>query len=155
MGTSWFIDETYICLKGKWVYRYRAVDQHGNTMDFLLSAKHDQAPAVRFLRRAITKWKRPNKLTLDCYAANHQAIQELQEIQYLTPRVQIRTDKCLTNRIEQNHRRIKQRMRVMQTFQVFQNAKVTIAGIELAHQLWKEKRTRALKKPGRCVPEDP
>jgi hypothetical protein len=87
-----------------------------------LSQKRDQAAAVRFLQRAITTWKRPTKLTLDRYVATHQAIQELKETQYLTRRVQVRTASCLTNRIEQDHRRIKQRVRAMQTFQVFRNA---------------------------------
>ncbi len=36
---SWRVDETYIKIKGKWKYLYRAVDSDGNTLDFLLSAK--------------------------------------------------------------------------------------------------------------------
>jgi transposase, IS6 family len=46
---SWRVDETYIRLKGKWVYLYRAVDSTGETIDFLLSAKRDAAAAERFL----------------------------------------------------------------------------------------------------------
>jgi transposase-like protein len=140
VGNSWYYDEMYVRLKGEWVYRYRAVDRQGRTVNFLLSRKRDQAAAVRFLRRAITTWKRPTKLTLDRYAANHQAIHQLKDTQYLTRRLQIRTATCLTNRIEQDHRRIKQRVRVMQTFQVFPNAHITIAAIEFAHQFRKEKR---------------
>src|ERR1700736_4205315 len=34
---SWRVDETYIRVKGKWVYLYRAVDSSGATIDFLLS----------------------------------------------------------------------------------------------------------------------
>jgi len=124
-------------------------------VDFLLSKKRDKPAATRFLRKAIVTWRRPTKLTLDKYQANHLAIQELQETQYLTRRVQIRTAKCLTNRIERDHRRIKQRIRAMQTFQVFRNAQVTIAGIELAHQFRKEKRKRKGKKLGRGMSENP
>lgn len=148
VGNSWFVDETYIRLKGKWVYLYRAVDQHGNTIDFLLSAKRDQAAAVRFLRKAIVTWRRPTKLTLDKYQDNHAAIDDLKETGYLK-RPTIRTATCLTNRIEQDHRCIKQRVRVMQTFQQFRNAQISIAGIELAHQFREEKRKCALKKEGR------
>jgi len=43
------VDETYIRVKGKWVYLYRAVDSTGATIDFLLSAKRDAAAAERFL----------------------------------------------------------------------------------------------------------
>ena len=53
------------------------------------------------------------------------------------------------------HRRIKQRVRPMQTFQVFRNAQVTIAGIELAHQFRKEKRKCLAKKQGRGLFENP
>lgn len=38
---SWKVDETYVKIKGRWVYLYRAVDQHGSTVDFYLSAHRD------------------------------------------------------------------------------------------------------------------
>ena len=50
---SWRVDETYIRVKGKWVYLYRAVDSTGATIDFLLSAKRDAAAADRFLAKAL------------------------------------------------------------------------------------------------------
>ena len=50
---SWRVDETYIRVKGKWVYLYRAVDSSGATIDFLLSAKRDAAAAERFLTKAL------------------------------------------------------------------------------------------------------
>src|SRR5271166_1707617 len=49
---SWRVDETYIRIKGKWRYLYRAVDSSGATLDFLLSAKQDAAAAKRFLAKA-------------------------------------------------------------------------------------------------------
>jgi transposase-like protein len=50
---SWRVDETYIRVKGKWVYLYRAVDFTGATIDFLLSAKRDTVAAKRFLTKAL------------------------------------------------------------------------------------------------------
>ena len=50
---SWRVDETYIRVKGKWVYLYRAVDSTGATIDFLLSARRDAAAAKRFLQKAL------------------------------------------------------------------------------------------------------
>jgi transposase-like protein len=50
---SWRVDETYIRVKGKWRYLYRAVDSTGATLDFLLSAKQDAAAAKRFLAKAL------------------------------------------------------------------------------------------------------
>jgi transposase-like protein len=52
-GDSWRVDETYVRVKGKWVYLYRAVDSRGATIDFLLSAKCDGAAAERFLAKAL------------------------------------------------------------------------------------------------------
>src|SRR5258708_9337607 len=45
---SWRVDETYVRIKGRWSYLYRAVDSRGQTIDFLLSAKRDTAAAKRF-----------------------------------------------------------------------------------------------------------
>jgi transposase, IS6 family len=50
---SWRVDETYIRVKGKWRYLYRAVDSSGATLGFLLSAKQDAAAAKRFLGQSI------------------------------------------------------------------------------------------------------
>ena len=42
---SWGVDETYLRVKGEWVYLYRAVDASGQTIDLLLSPKRDAAAA--------------------------------------------------------------------------------------------------------------
>src|SRR5450755_4532424 len=52
VGGSWRCDETYIKVKGRWTYLYRAVDKQGRTIDFLLSEKRDVAAAKRFLGKA-------------------------------------------------------------------------------------------------------
>ena len=48
---SYRVDETYIKIKGKWKYLYRAVDSLGNTIDFMLSAKRNAPAAKRFFRK--------------------------------------------------------------------------------------------------------
>jgi DDE domain len=50
---SWRVDETYIKVKGRWTYLYRAVDSRGQTIDFLISARRDAAAARRFFRKAL------------------------------------------------------------------------------------------------------
>jgi transposase-like protein len=45
VGDSWRVDETYIKVRGQWVYLYRAVDKEGCTVDFLLSRRRDMAAA--------------------------------------------------------------------------------------------------------------
>jgi len=64
VGSSWRVDETYIKVKGKWTYLYRAVDKEGMTVDFLLSEKRDMAAAKRFFIKAIRNNEAPAKITL-------------------------------------------------------------------------------------------
>jgi len=47
------VDETYVKVKGKWKYLYRAVDSAGNTLDFLLRAKREAQAAKQFFRKAL------------------------------------------------------------------------------------------------------
>jgi transposase-like protein len=73
-GRSWRVDETYVKIKGRWTYLYRAVDSQGKTVDFLLRAKRDVAAAKAFFRRAFKSQGRlPHRITLDGYQASHRA----------------------------------------------------------------------------------
>jgi transposase-like protein len=56
-GARWFVDETYVKVNGVWRYVYRAVDQHGQVIDVLLSARRDGAAARRFFTRALRTLK--------------------------------------------------------------------------------------------------
>jgi len=137
VGGSWRCDETYIKVKGEWVYLYRAVDKAGNTVDFYLSQKRDVNAAKDFLRSAIKNRRTPTKITLDAYAASHRAVREMKEDGELPRRVTVRSSQYLNNLIEQDHRRVKQRIRPMLGFKRFANAAVTISGIELAEKIKK------------------
>lgn len=137
VGLSWRVDETYIKVKGHWVYLYRGVDKEGQTIDFFLSERRDMPAAKRFLQQAIAKRGVPQKITLDGYAASHEAVGELQEEGVLPADLRVRTSKYLNNLIEQDHRRVKQRVRPMLGFKRFAHAAITISGIELVHQIKK------------------
>jgi transposase-like protein len=132
VGKSWRVDETYIKVKGQWVYLYRAVDKAGKTVDFYLSLKRDIKATKRFFRKAIHHRGEPTTITLDGYEASHQAVASLKDAQILPEDTKVRSNKYLNNLIEQDHRRIKQRTRLMLGFKNFANARRTPAGIELA-----------------------
>ena len=79
----------------------------------------------------------PEKVTSDGYAASHAAVDELKKSAILPMDVCARTSKYLNNLVEQDHRRVKQRVYPMPGFKKFGNAAVTISGIELAHKVGK------------------
>jgi transposase-like protein len=137
VGGSWRMDETYVKVRGAWVYLYRAVDKAGKTVDFYLSRNRDINAAKAFLRKAMKGQRIPMKITLDAYAASHRAVADLKETGELPKRVRVRSNKYLNNVIEQDHRRVKQRLRPMLGLKSFRTAAVVIGGIELAEKIKK------------------
>jgi transposase-like protein len=117
---------------------YRAVDKAGKTVDFYLSRRRDVNAAKAFLRKAMNSQRVPAKVTLDAYAASHRAVADLKNSGELPKRVRVRSSKYLNNLVEQDHRRIKQRIGPMLGFKRFDNATVTISGIELVERIKKE-----------------
>jgi transposase-like protein len=109
---------------------YRGVDKHGQTIEWFLSEGRDIAAAKRFLQQAIAKRGVPQTITLDGYAASHEAVAELQKEGALSLDLLVRTSRYLNNLIEQDHRRVKQRVRPMLGFNRFDHAAITISGIE-------------------------
>ena len=116
VGTSWRVDETYIRVRGRWTYLYRAVDKQGYTVDFLLNEQRDIAAAQRFFAQAILKYGPPERITVDGYPATHTALSELKAEEVLPQDTKIRTNKYLNNLIGQDHRRVKQRIYPMLGF---------------------------------------
>jgi transposase-like protein len=79
----------------------------------------------------------PTKITLDAYAASHRAVSDLKETGELPQRVLVRTSKYLNNTIEQDHRRVKQRLRPMLGLKSVRTTAIVIGGIELAEKIKK------------------
>lgn len=76
---SWRVDETYIKVKGQWMYLYRAVDSKGNTIDFYLSKTRDKEAAKRFFKKALSSIhvSKPRVMTVDKNPAYPIAIEQL------------------------------------------------------------------------------
>jgi transposase-like protein len=132
---SWRVDETYLKIKGKWKYLYRALDKAGQTVDFLLRAHRDKAAAQRYFEKSIDQNGEPETITIDKSASNLTALEAL-NAQRDTP-IRIRQNKYLNNIIEQDHRAIKRRTWPMLGFKTFRCARILLGGIELMHMIKK------------------
>ena len=136
---SWRMDETYLKIKGKNAYLYRAVDSKGNTIDFFVSEYRDKDAAKKFFRKALkaTHNQQPRVITIDKYAATEVAICEMIYGGILSVKATIRQIKYLNNIIEQGHRFIKRKIKPMLGFDSFETAEKTICGIETMHMIRK------------------
>jgi putative transposase len=135
VGRSWRMDETYIRVKGKWRYLYRAVDKTGQTIDFPLTEHRDTEAAWRFLRQAIHRHGVPETITIDGSEANEAAIKRYNETH--GTHIITRQVKYWNNVIEQDHRAVKRVTRPMLGFKTFAAAQATLVGIELMHMIKK------------------
>ena len=135
VGGSWRVDETYILVGGQWKYLYRAVDRMGQTVDFLLTARRDEAAARRFFEKAINLHDAPEKITIDKSGANTAAVRGLIADSGLA--IELRQSKYLNNVVEQDHRAIKRRTRPMMGFKSFWAARRILAGVETMHMIRK------------------
>jgi transposase, IS6 family len=129
---SWRVDETYIRVKGKWVYLYRAVDATGQTIDFLLSPKRDAAAARRFFHKALGQphTVNPHTIPVDKNAAYPIAAKAMKRDAELWRFAKLRQVKFLNNIVEQDHRRIKRLVRPGLGFKSFVTTSRTVAGYE-------------------------
>jgi putative transposase len=111
-GTSWHVDETYVKVHGNWCYLYRAIDRDGHLVDSMLSEKRDMEAAKRFFQQAAdVVGPPPERVRTDGHDSYPRAIRET-----LGSEVIHRCNRYLNNRLEQDHRGIKQRYNPMRGF---------------------------------------
>ena|SRR5690349_6163618 len=95
---SWWVDETYLKVKGRWVYLYRAVDSQ--TIDFWLSARRDAAAAKRFFQKARPNTVNLRTITVDKNAAYPRAMTDMKKDKRLWRFSRLRQVKYLNNIVE-------------------------------------------------------
>jgi len=134
-GTSYRLDETYVKVGAGWKYLYRAVDSHGQTIEFMLSAKCDVPAAKRFFKKLMRADHRrlPFTVGTDKRASCPEAFAASIKEKVLPRDCKLRRIKYLSNVIEQDHRFIRRRWRAMQCFRSFHTAERTLEGVEAAH----------------------
>ena len=117
-GRSWYLDETYVRVAGRWCYLYRAIDRDGELLDSMLSEHRDRSAARRFLRGLLeVSGRRPLRVTTDHHGSYPKAIRWI-----LGRKAIHRRDRYLNNRTEQSHRPLKQRYSPMLGFGNFESA---------------------------------
>jgi len=139
MGKSWRMDETYIKVKGEWMYFYRAVDKEGDTVDFLLTKRRNKYAAHKFLVKAISNNGCPKVINIDKSGANKEAIKTYNKRK--VTKIKVRQCKYLNNRVEADHRFITWRTLPMLGFKCFESASRTLTGIEMVRMIKKGQST--------------
>ncbi len=136
---SWRVDETYIKVRGQWLYQYRAVDSAGNTLDFRLSTRRDAQAAQAFFEQTLDAPHSvaPGLINVDKNAAYPKAVETLKTLERLAADCELRQVKYLNNLIEQDHRFIKRRTRPGLGFFAFDTAQRTLRGYETMHMIRK------------------
>jgi transposase, IS6 family len=136
---SWRCDETYVKVKGRWCYLYRAIDSTGATIDFLLSTQRDADAAKRLFRKALsaTSHPQPRVINTDLAPIYNAAIPAIKKEGMLRRRCRHRPVQHLNNILEQDHRAIKRRVNAKQGFREFHAARRAIQGYEAIHMMRK------------------
>ena len=117
-GSSWYLDETDVNVAGRWCSLDRAIDREGVLLGSMRSAHRDKHAARRVLRRLVDVAERkPQRVTTDAHPPDRRAIRWI-----LGRTVRHRCNQSWTNRIEQDHRAVKQRSRPMLGFGSFASA---------------------------------
>jgi len=121
-GDRWFVDETYLKVTGKWTYLYRAIDQHGQVIDVLLSARRDLPAARRFFTLALQAGAVPVEVNTDRAPAYPRVLDEL------VPSALHTVERHANNPIEADHGRLKARLRPMRGLKRYRSARILDAG---------------------------
>ncbi len=134
MGRNWRVDETYVKVKGKWTYLYRAVDSRGHTIDFFLSATRNSKAAKRFLGKALKSmksWEHPSSINTDKSPTYGIAIERLKKEGKCPEHMKHYQVKYLNNIIESDHGKLKRLIKPTLGFKSMKTAYATLKGFEI------------------------
>jgi transposase, IS6 family len=121
-GDRWFVDETYVKVAGRWTYLYRAIDQHRQVIDVLVSARRDGAAARVFFTRALTCGPSPVEVTTDRAPVYPRVIDEL------APAARHALERYSNNSVEADHARLKARLRPMRGVKTIRSLRTIASG---------------------------
>ena len=149
-STSWRVDETDVKVRGQWMYLYRAVDKHGNTIGFYLSPTRNAKAAKRFPGKALNglkDWEKPEIMNTDKAPTYGIAISELKAEGKCSEKTVHRQVKYLNNVVEADHGKLKQLIRPVRGFKTLKTAYATIRGFEMMRACARAKRRSSISLP--------
>jgi len=133
VGRCWFVDETYVRVRGRWRYLYRACDQHGQVVDVLLREQRDLASAEAFFEQAIRRrGVTPVVIITDKHQPYVRALQQ-QAPTALHIRTGLHRAHGLTTKaVERSHVPVKDRLRPMRGLGGMATGQRLLEGVEVA-----------------------
>jgi IS6 family transposase len=121
-GDRWFVDETYVKVAGRWSYLYRAIDQHGQVIDVLVSVRRDGAAARAFFTHALGHGLAPVQVTTDRAPVYPRVIADL------VPAARHVLQQSSNNAVEADLGRLKIRPRPMRGLNTIRSLRTVAAG---------------------------
>ncbi len=109
-----------------------------------MDAHHDSALVQRYVPEFEKRWNKYSRPVGGSWRCDETDI----SAGMIARRIGVRSCKYLNNVVEQDHRRIKQRIRPMLGFKRFQTVATTISGIELVEEI-RKKQFKTGNLPGR------
>jgi putative transposase len=106
----WHLDEAFVKVNGRLCYLWRAVDHEGEVLEAVVTAKRDKSAALKFLKRILKKYGRPQKIVTDRLRAYSAAMKEIGAAD------RHEVGGRLNNRAENSHQPFRRRERAMQRF---------------------------------------
>jgi transposase, IS6 family len=128
-GSRWFVDETYGKVAGRWNYLYRAVDQHGQVIDVLVSQRRDGAGARAFFVLAMKHGPSPVEIITDRAPVYPRVLKEI------VPAAGHVLEQYANNVVEADHGRLKARLRPMRGLKRIRSLRTIAAGHALVQNL--------------------
>jgi transposase-like protein len=149
-GDRWFVDETYVKVAGRWTYAHRAVDQHGQVIDVLVSTRRDAAAARQFFAHALRAGPSPVEVTTDRAPVYPRVLDEL------VAGARHVVEQYANNVVEADHGRLKARLRPMRGLKRLRSARIVVAGHALCRTCAAATTTSSRMSPCRpCTPRLP
>ena len=140
------------------MYLYRAIDSSGDTVEFWFSERRNLTAAKRFLRKALQRHGRPERIVIDGSRTKWEAILSCDTTDLLQDwsrrelkPIRRRQSAYLNSRIDQDHRAVRRRVRPMLRFKSMASAQAILSGVEMIHMMRKGQAKYACKQQPRPI----